>query len=279
MANAGRRPAATVPVSGTARRRLLAVVLAAAAGITLVMTLSATPAATQGSSPGAGPTASPEAGDEGLVTRGRNLFGDECATCHAIEGRGIEGQAPAINSAPPALIDFVIRTGRMPLPDPNSPSVRRPPTLTAEQRRAIVAYVKTFAPNEPAIPEVEPDRAGLAHGREIYESNCIACHSAFGKGIAVSQTDIAPGLEAASPVEVAEAIRVGPGVMPVFGSEVLDEDDVNAVIAYINFLEDRPSPGGLTFGRSGPVTEGLIAWGLGLSLLLVAIYLIGERRV
>ena len=216
--------------------------------------------------------------DSDLVGRGLDIYSAQCATCHGAEGRGIQDVAPSIQDASPALIDFVIRTGRMPLPNEDSPVIRREPELTAEQRRAVVAYVRTFADEQPEIPDPDPEAGELDHGREIYESNCIACHSAFGRGIAVSQTDVAPGLFAASPVEIAEAIRVGPGVMPVFGEDSLTEEDVNSVIRYIGFLEERPTPGGLAIGRSGPVTEGFVAWLFGIVGLLVAAYFIGEHR-
>lgn len=214
----------------------------------------------------------------GLAARGLDIYGAQCATCHGAEGRGIADVAPSIQEASPALIDFVIRTGRMPLPDRRAAVTRRPPQLTAEERRAVVAYVRTFADDEPEIPDPNPQAGELDHGREVYESNCIACHSAFGRGISVGQKDVAPALFAASPVEIAEAIRVGPGVMPVFGEDSLTEEDLDSVIRYISFLEDRPTPGGLAIGRSGPVTEGFVAWLLGVVGLLVAAYFIGEHR-
>lgn len=208
---------------------------------------------------------------------GRELFGAHCSTCHGAQGRGTD-RAPAIQDASPALVDFVIRTGRMPLPELDAPVRRRPPVLDEEQRRAVVAYWRTVNPAGPDVPGPDPAAGDLSAGRELYETNCIACHSAFGQGIAVSQNDLAPGLEQASPVEVAEAIRTGPGVMPVFGPDVIDEEEVDSLIRYVNYLRERPQPGGITFGRSGPVTEGLVSWGIGIVLLLVAAYLIGERR-
>lgn len=216
-------------------------------------------------------------GQSDLVARGLDIYSAQCATCHGAEGRGIADVAPSIQQASPALVDFVIRTGRMPLPDADAPVRRREPQLTAQQRAAVVAYVRTFGADQPDIPEVEPEAGTLAHGREVYEANCIACHSALGRGISISQLDIAPSLLAASPVEIAEAVRTGPGVMPVFG-DTLSEDDVNSVVLYIEFLKDRPTPGGVTIGRSGPVTEGFVAWLVGALGLIVAAYLIGEHR-
>lgn len=254
------------------RRRAVGVVLA----LVVVGALAATAATAQT------PTGT-EAPEEDIVERGAALYSQHCATCHAAEGRGSAQagvEVPSIQNASPALVDFVIRTGRMPLPNIEAPSVRRPPVLDAEQRRALVAYIQTFALDEPIVPVVDPGGGDVAEGREIYVRNCIACHGAFGRGIAISQEDIAPGLLDAAPVEVAEAVRTGPGVMPVFGNEIISNEEVESVVAYVDFVTrrtERPARG-FALGRSGPVTEGLVAWGVGFVLLVVAIYFIGEAR-
>ncbi len=215
--------------------------------------------------------------DDARVADGLRLYAEHCATCHGSEGRGSDTAPPLVDS-PPALVDFMLRTGRMPLPHAAARSIRRPPSLNAAERAAIVAYVKTFAPDEPAIPRVDPAAGDLQHGREVYEANCIACHSAFGDGIAISERDIAPSLHAAAPVEIAEAVRAGPGVMPVFGREQIDDRDMNSLIRYIMFIREHANLGGLAVGRSGPVTEGFVSWTVGVAALLVAAYFIGERR-
>jgi ubiquinol-cytochrome c reductase cytochrome c subunit len=65
--------------------------------------------------------------------------------------------------------------------------------------------------------------------------------------------------------------------MPVFSEAVLTDHDLDSVIRYLFFQRDRPV-GGVNVGRSGPVTEGLVAWFVGLGLMLVMAYFIGERR-
>ena len=261
------------PSGGHRRRRssrAVALVLVALAAFALVGTVAQ--ARTESDT---------EVSDEAMVTTGNQIWGAECAVCHGADGAGIEGQGPDIrNRASPALVDFVVRTGRMPMPAPDAPVIRRAPALNEAQREALVAFIREaeWTPKEPEIPEVDPEGGNLAHGREVYETNCIACHSPFGRGIAVSQNDIAPALNAAEPIEIAEAIRVGPGVMPLFSDRTLTEEDVDSVITYIEFLRERPNPGGLTAGRSGPVTEGIIAWVVGIGGLLVVAYFFGERR-
>lgn len=255
-------------------RRAVGLVL----GLVVVGALAATAATAQT------PAETQSPGPEGeIVRRGEALYSQHCATCHGFEGRGsvVSGRTvPGIQDASPALVDFVIRTGRMPMPNIGADSVRRAPTLDAEQRRALVAYIRTFAADAPHVPVVDPGRGDIAEGREIYVQNCIACHGAFGRGIAISQEDIAPGLLEAAPVEVGEAIRAGPGVMPVFGEEIISDREVDSVAAYVEFITTQAErPGrGFVLGRSGPVTEGLVAWGVGFVILVVAMYFIGEAR-
>ena len=216
------------------------------------------------------------AGQE-LLDDGRDLFVANCAICHGDTGSGGE-DGPDLRGASPALVDFVLRTGRMPLPDPDARMVRRQPAFSDEQREALVAYVREIAEVEPAIPFVDADDGDLQRGRDVFEANCAACHSASGQGIAVSQNDIAPALTVASPIEIAEAVRSGPGVMPQFSEDLLDQHDLDSVVRYVEYLRERDAPAGIAFGRSGPVSEGLIAWGLGLTSLVLAAYLLGERR-
>jgi ubiquinol-cytochrome c reductase cytochrome c subunit len=76
---------------------------------------------------------------------------------------------------------------------------------------------------------------------------------------------------------VAEAIRTGPGQMPRFGSEVLTDGQVNAIVKYVQYLHEPESPGGLPLGYTGPVAEGFVALLVALGgLLLVARWITRE---
>ena len=58
---------------------------------------------------------------------------------------------------------------------------------------------------------------------------------------------------------------VGPGVMPRFA---FDQRDQDAIVAYVLFLRNSPSPGGVPLGGFGPVSEGFVAVVIGLSLFV-----------
>ena len=161
--------------------------------------------------PGGGGTAAETA----LVTRGHTLFETGCSSCHGVDGQGTD-QGPSLVGVGAASADFQLRTGRMPLAVTGKQAVRKPPAYDDAQIKALVAYVASLGPG-PAIPDVDVARADTAAGGELYRANCAACHNAAGTGGALSYGHNAPSLLEATPVEVVEAMRTGPGQMPVFG--------------------------------------------------------------
>jgi len=210
--------------------------------------------------------------------RGQDLYAAQCAICHGEMGRGIEGTGPALVGVGAASLDFMLRTGRMPLPHPDARMTHQEQKVTDEQREDLIAYIVGLSDDPgPAIPEVDPAAGDLSQGRELFTHNCAACHGPTAAGIAVGRSDIAPALDEGTALEIAEAIRTGPGVMPVFSEDVYDQRDLDSVVAWVLDLRERATPGGAHVGRSGPVFEGAVAWIVGLGLLLIVIYLLGER--
>jgi ubiquinol-cytochrome c reductase cytochrome c subunit len=71
----------------------------------------------------------------------------------------------------------------------------------------------------------------------------------------------------------------GPEAMPVFGDGVISPAAKRDIIAYITQTRTEPNPGGLSLGRTGTVTEGLVIWlgGLGF-LVLIAMWITAKRR-
>jgi ubiquinol-cytochrome c reductase cytochrome c subunit len=67
--------------------------------------------------------------------------------------------------------------------------------------------------------------------------------------------------------------------MPIFGDGTITPAEKRDIIAYVIDTRDEANPGGLSLGRTGTVTEGLVAWlgGLGF-LVLIAMWLTAKRR-
>ena len=206
------------------------------------------------------------------ISAGRELYVEACASCHGISGAGTES-GPDLRDAGAAGADFYLRTGRMPLSSSNDQAVRKEPAFPPEEIARIVAYVATLG-DGPVIPYVSPEAASLQDGAELYIGNCAPCHGAAANGGAAGRDAIAPALHRATPLEIAEAIVVGPGQMPVFG---FSQEERDAVVAYVDHLDEDDDPGGADIGGIGPVPEGFVAWGVGMLALLVAALLIGSR--
>ena len=71
----------------------------------------------------------------------------------------------------------------------------------------------------------------------------------------------------------------GPEAMPVFSDGALSPSAKRDIIAYIVDTRVEPNPGGLSLGRTGPVTEGLVIFlgGMGF-LVLIALWITAKRR-
>ena len=213
---------------------------------------------------------------EGDPVRGRELFQRGCASCHGADGQGVEDRGPDLSEAGAASADFYLSTGRMPMDEPSRQTRRKRPAYDAADRADLVAFVAQLG-DGPAIPDVDVHEGDLAEGQEIYTDQCAACHSSAGAGGAVGQNVFAPGVTSATELEIAEAVRVGPGAMPAFGERALDDEQLASVIRYVEFLRSPDDRGGAPLGRIGPVPEGLVAWLVGIGSLVLFMRWIGDR--
>jgi ubiquinol-cytochrome c reductase cytochrome c subunit len=221
--------------------------------------------------PGAGAAPRQVTGGEGAA-----LYLQSCAACHGPGGVG-SAEGPPLIGAGAASADFMLRTGRMPLSAPGAPLIRHDPAFGDEQIRALVDYVASLG-DGPAIPDVQVTGADPAKGRDLFITSCAACHGPGAGGDSVGGGFVAPPLLGANPVIVGEAIRTGPGAMPVFGPGQISDQELNNVAAYLVYLHDDAAPGGATLGGSGPVVEGYVAWLVGMGLLVLAARQIERRK-
>lgn len=218
------------------------------------------------------PAAGVEAPDSALVAQGRRLFADGCSSCHGEDARGISGRAPSLRGVGAASADFYLGTGRMPIDDPHDQPVRAKSPYDPEQRRALVAYVAEFggAP----IPNVDPAKGTLSTGLELFTEHCASCHQVLARG-GMMNGAVVPDLLESTPVEVAEAIEVGPYLMPHF-REQFDQKEIDSLARYVEYAKQPEDRGGWGIGHIGPVPEGMISWLLAGGALLLTIRLIGE---
>ena len=219
-----------------------------------------------------------------LAALGRALYLQNCASCHGTEANGVPaagttGAYPNLVGLGPATIDFWVESGRMPAADPRAVQApRRQPRLTHDQALAIAAWINSLSPSYPAIPTVNLRSANVAEGAALFALNCAACHTIEGDGDALARSTFAPSLRNIPASQVAEAIRTGPGNMPRFTGNLSDYQ-VADIVKYVTTEIQHPrNPGGLGLGGLGPVAEGFVALLVGVAVLALVGFWVGERQ-
>ena len=254
-------PSRTIPRRKTGRRSpmasvaLLLIGLVATGGAYAAFTTSAT-AATPASS-------------QAQVSEGKKLFEANCASCHGIGAVGTSGVAPSLVGVGSAAVDFQVGTGRMPMAASGPQAEEKPTQFTNTQIAALAAYVASLAPG-PSIPTADSLKGGnVSTGAELFRVNCAMCHNVAGAGGALTEGKYAPPLTGVSAKHIYEAMVTGPQNMPVFNNLNITPKDKAAIIAYLQYLDSHPSPGGLDLGNLGPVSEGLFVWIFALGAVVV----------
>lgn len=254
------------------RRWLLGLAAFACGGVALIGFASS--GADQVRAPAAAAAAPSNTSGSALVRQGHALFLSSCASCHGLGARGIPGRGPSLHGVGALAADFYLRTGRMPLPNSRAEPLRGRPAFRSAQIDALTAYVASFG--GPSIPVVTPARGSLPRGQSLFALNCAGCHTIQGQGGIVTGATV-PSLDQASPREIAQAIRIGPYVMPRFGPGELSAADIDSIARYVQSTQHPQNPGGWDIGRIGPIPEGMVAWLLAIAALLLIARLLGER--
>ena len=211
------------------------------------------------------------------IQAGRKLFLSNCATCHGLDAEGLKN-APSLIGVGAAAVDFQVGTGRMPLQasGPQAPKSQR--LLTDEEIKQLAAYVASLAPgpDTPTGDQVEPN-GNAGRGALIFRTNCAMCHNSAGKGGALTRGKYAPTLTGVTGTHIYEAMVTGPQSMPVFNDNTLDPQSKKDIITYLTTVNETPNVGGLSLGRIGPVSEGLVAWVVGLTALIGCAVWLGSK--
>jgi ubiquinol-cytochrome c reductase cytochrome c subunit len=208
------------------------------------------------------------------------LFQATCSSCHGLDAQGTS-QAPSLIGAGAAAVYFQMSTGRMPAKEVGAENGRGPVVFTEQQIFEIADYVASLG-GGPAIPDaqqVSTVGADTALGSQLFMANCAQCHGFAGDGGALTYGKFAPALTQATPTQIYEAMLTGPEAMPVFANGAVSPQAKRDIIAYVVKTRTEPNPGGLSLGRVGPVTEGLVIFlgGMGV-LVLIAMWITAKRR-
>ncbi|HEU5244604.1 MAG TPA: c-type cytochrome [Gaiellaceae bacterium] len=228
-----------------------------------------------------------------LAAHGYHLYGEYCLGCHGANAAGRYDEPSAATGAGPGreqgqqggigpslqgvgalAADFYLRTGYMPLRHIGLQPRRQPVFLSDHQIKALVAYVATFG--GPPIPTPRLELGNLSQGQALFAEHCAGCHQVMAQGGYVTGA-LPPALVQATPRQVAEAVRIGPYVMPKFSQSAISNRQLNSIVRYVEFTKDPARPGGWGLGYIGPVPEGLVTWFLAIPALICLCLLLGRR--
>ena len=226
---------------------------------------------------------------------GKHLYGEYCIACHGANAAGkpkasrigygprrsqdastYAGYGPSLRGVGAQAADFYLTTGYMPLPHVGLQPRRNwnNNLLAPAQIEALTAYIASFG--GPPVPRPHPERGSLAEGLHLFTEHCAGCHQVVAQGGFVTGA-VPPPLEDDSAVQIAEAVRIGPYVMPTFTRKDLSDRQLDSIIRYVDWTRNAYHPGGWAIGYLGPVPEGLVAWFIGAVALVLVCLVIGKR--
>ena len=228
-----------------------------------------------------------------VAANGKQVYGRYCVMCHGPNGVGntstssVVGQGPGRDTTiqpgigPPLrnvgalAADFYLRTGYMPLKRTGLQPRRSRLLLSNAQIDALITYVASLG-HGPPVPQPHPEQGSLSAGQHLFALNCAGCHQIMARGGYVTHA-VPPPLGDASVTEIAEAVRIGPYVMPRFSTKQISNAELNSLIRYVRWTQRPDDRGGLSLWRIGPVPEGLVTWFFGAAALVAVCMLIGRR--
>ncbi|WP_329435548.1 MULTISPECIES: c-type cytochrome [unclassified Streptomyces] len=214
------------------------------------------------------------------IDEGKKLYAVGCASCHGTGGQG-SSDGPPLTGVGAAAVDFQVGTGRMPAQQPGAQIPKKKVIYSQAEIDQLAAYVASLGagPTVPTKNQVSPEGADIANGGELFRTNCAQCHNFTGEGGALTHGKFAPSLEGVSPKHIYEAMQTGPQNMPSFPDTTMPGKSKRDIIAYINAVngDETETPGGLSLGGLGPVSEGLFAWIFGLGALIAVAVWVAAR--
>ena len=218
-------------------------------------------------------------GDAALVAKGQELYNTACVTCHGANLQGVQDHGPSLIGVGQAAAYFQVSTGRMPLARQEAQAERKPPLpnfdpateVGAANLEALGAFIQANG-GGPTVPAATGDALrgnDPARGGELFRLNCASCHNFTGRGGALSSGKFAPPLDPASETQIYAAMLTGPQNMPKFTDRQLSPEEKKDIIAYVKSVSGiNNNPGGNPLGGIGPVSEGVIAFVVGLAGLI-----------
>ena len=180
----------------------------------------------------------------GDATRGKTLFTDKCAGCHALADAGsVANVGPNLDDAFAAMrasgqathfSDSTIRNVVL-----DQIRIAAPPMpanlVTGQNAADVAAYVASVAGKTPAggtaAASGTATGAGGSDGKAIFSSNCASCHTLAAAG---AKGTVGPNLDQLKPgeVRVEKQVTNGGAIMPAFKGKLTDAQ-IKAVAKFV----------------------------------------------
>lgn len=179
------------------------------------------------------------AGDPAALTMGKRLFATYCTQCHGSDAGGARGFPSLVDASwlyggAPEQIEQSILLGRMGMM-PAWAAVIGPDGV-----HDVATYVESLSGREVDAKHAEA-------GKKVFETTCVACHGADGKGnIMMGAPDLTDDswLYGGSRERIVESIDKGRnGQMPAHG-EFLGKAKVHLLAAYVYSFSKGNTPAG-----------------------------------
>ncbi|HWF54355.1 MAG TPA: c-type cytochrome [Solirubrobacteraceae bacterium] len=229
-----------------------------------------------------GPTPEPA---QPSLELGSELFAENCSSCHGIAGGGIStprpgagdvtGAGPSLRGVGALAADFYLRTGFMPLSSIHDEPGPDRVLFSGTEIRSLVAYVASLGAG-PAIPHPDPRAGSLSQGQQLFSLDCAGCHQIDARGGFVTGARVPP-LQGVASSQIAEAVRIGPYLMPKFSTTQIPDAQLNSIVRYVLWTNHVDNRGGWGIGNLGPIPEGLVAWWIAAPLLLIGCRSVSRR--
>jgi ubiquinol-cytochrome c reductase cytochrome c subunit len=211
-----------------------------------------------------------------LVAQGEQLYNNHCISCHGSNLQGEQDRGPSLIGVGDAAVYFQVSTGRMPLARQEAQAQRKPPLPQFDPHTeegqanldALGAFIQANG-GGPTRPTGDLIGADPARGGELFRLNCASCHNFTGRGGALSSGKYAPSLDPATEMDIYTAMLTGPQNMPKFSDRQLAPEEKEDIIAYVKSVTNgNNNPGGNPLGGIGPVSEGLVAFAVGIAAMI-----------
>ncbi len=198
----------------------------------------------------------------GRPRRGATIYAQQCVSCHGDRGEGTSGPALSNpNFLRFASDGFLMATMAMGRRGTEMRPVKRGPqsilSLSSDDVNDLVAFLRSWEhdpPFGPGKPQEIPHRFvvpwDLAHGRELFRSNCAGCHGDEGRNSWAPELNNEGFLSAATDGFLQATIvrgRTGTAMRPfgqgAHGVTDLTSQDIDDIVAYMrHWSTETPSP-------------------------------------